>query len=181
MVLRHQFLKIAALVALFLVPSVSVATDWKKQFSGLDIVALSCLDHSDGGYGKALCESYFSALETELVAAKVPVIRLGTFRPDGTEPLLPNEFDRALNVRLFVRGTAGNQIAVQLRSRASVTYLAAVEQGQTEDARSGELVLWENSVTGSGPSKPLREAISQAIVSRSETLLQNLRDHWSNP
>lgn len=153
-------------------------TNWANQFAGLDGVALSCLDHSDGGYGGALCSAYLSGLEKELGAAKVPFVNLGAYRPDGEEPAVPDDFGKALNVRLFIRGTAGEQIAIQLRARASVTFEAAVEKGGDGAGRSGELVIWENAVTGSGPSAPLRDAISQAIASRSQTLLENLAEHW---
>ncbi len=178
MIKKQTALQLFLCASVLLLPSISGATDWKKQFAGLDVVALSCLDHSDGGYGKALCESYFTAFEGALEGSSVPVTILGSYRPDGTEPAVPQSLGKALNVRLFVRGTAGNQIAVQLRARASITYSAAVEQGGDTNPRSGELVIWENSVTGSGPSKPLRKAIAQAIVSRSETLIENLKLSW---
>lgn len=161
-----------------LVSPVAAQTNWQNQFAGLDGVALSCLDHSDGGYGGELCSAYLTVLERELGAAKVPFVNLGSYRPDGTEPSVPDDFGKALNVRLFIRGTAGEQVAIQLRARASVTYAAAVEAGDDAPGRSGELVIWENAVTGSGPSAPLRDAISQAIASRSQTLLENLAEHW---
>ena len=159
-------------------PTVSSASDWPKQFAGLDGVALSCKDHSDGGYGRELCESYLKEVEQTIAKAGVPVINQGFFRHDEDQPKKPEEFENPLNVKLFIRGTAGGTIAIQLRSRASVTYEAAVEKGVEGEGRSGELVVWERSVTGSGPSKQLRPAISQAMVSRSSSLLGAVSKHW---
>lgn len=152
--------------------------DWSRQFAGLDGVRLFCIDHSDGGYGESLCQEYMDAITASLKDAEIVLVRQGYFRSDEAPPENPPELNRPLNLTLFIRGTAGGDIAIQLRSRASVSYAAAVEKSGSGEGRSGELVMWERSTTGSGPAGQLRPAIVQAMVSRTASLIRLLTNHW---
>lgn len=166
------------LLAVSSFPAKAQKTDWKTQLAGLDGVALSCIDHSDGNYGKKLCKGYLDRMESEMKKAGIPTVRQGFFRFDEEEPGKPEEFETPLNLRLFIRGTSGGTVAIQLRSRASVRYTAAVEKGSGGAGRSGELVLWEKSATGSGPSGELQGAIVEAMISRTAAVLKNINASW---
>lgn len=154
-------------------------TDWKRQFAGLDGIVLICIDHSDGNYGKRICDDYLDGLEDELRAEEIPFDTPGYFRHDDEIPEGSEKFQTPLLVKLFIRGTAGNQIAIQMRARASVPYASAIEKGGDGQGRKGELVLWERSTTGSGPAKQLRPAIVEAMGSRSLSFTKAVREHWT--
>ncbi len=117
-------------------------------------------------------------MQGSLSEANISVTNLGFFRDDDDQPGVPDQYKNPLNVKLFIRGTAGDQIAIQLRGRASVAYSTAVEKGSEGEGRSGELVLWERSTTGSGPAAQLQPAIVEAMISRSKTFLKNLKTNW---
>ena len=151
--------------------------NWAAQLAGLDSVVVSCIDHSDGNYGDKLCAKYVQGVANRLKADGVNVVDLGYFRHDETVADRPNELKAPLNLVLFIRGTAGGQVAIQLRARASVTYLAAVEKGAEGAGRAGELVVWEKSTTGSGPAKQLQPAIVEAMSTRTKDLLKQLATH----
>lgn len=148
------------------------------QFAGLDGIALTCIDHSDGSYGERLCNDYLESIETALASAGVPVTKQGYFRHDAEHPGKPAGYATPLNWTLFIRGTAGNTVAIQLRARASVSYEAAVERGTDSLGRRGELVMWERSVTGSGRAADLINPIREAMTTRSSAFLGNVTAHW---
>ena len=172
-------LKVLGCIAALLVTCVSAgSSEWKRQLAGLDGVATWCVDHADGKYGKALCDKIQTSISAELKKNSIPVETFGYVRVDAQQAIVPKTIKSPLNLVLIIRGTAGNTAAIQLRWRASVTYVSAVEAGSNGEGRSGELVLHEKSYTGSGPVGELEKAIGDAMVAYISTVFEDMLPSW---
>lgn len=171
---------IAVWLAAVLAASVSFAEDWEQQLDGLNGVTIACSNANKEDYTARICEEMSAFALDAFEAAKIDVADLGAWDAHaGQEPARPDAMAKPLKVTVFVRGTnSGGIHAINLRSRLSVDYDKAVESGSSGAGRSGELVLWEGSTTGSGPQSGLTDAIIQAAWKKLAGQLEAVVAAW---
>lgn len=165
-------------------PSSSNAEDWSQQLTGLDGVTVGCANANEEKYAAAICVSMSEYALKELAQAGISAVDIGSwYVHQKDEPSRPDSLAKPLKITFFVRGTnSGSTYAINVRSRLSVDYVAAVEAGSADAGRKGELVLWEGSTTGSGPRDGLRKAITKSAREKfAEEFLQVLESWPKSP
>lgn len=141
-------------------------------------MAIACVSSTGEGYAKRICDTLSDNARSVLEAAGVRVAVSGYYREGGPAPDMPQGMERPLWITLYLRGTAGDRIAILVRGRASVAYTAAVEAGSGSAGRSGDLVMWEQSTVGSGPAGQLEPAIANAMSVKIDGLLAHVVKGW---
>jgi hypothetical protein len=146
----------------------------KRQFTGWGGIVFRCLpDNLNDTLQKKICEA--TAAEARFLAATAKVPFKDLAGADFLEvSIAVADLDGALILEAAVRGTQGSPRAVYVRLRAYSYYANAVEtnvemDSPENDPRSGDLVLWERDVIGSGGTE---HELELGVVNAFSTLLK---------
>ena len=141
------------------------------NLQGFDGLLTRCVISTDRKYAGKMCDRLVAAAQNEAKTNAISHHHAGTDDWDSgmVGPTAPadSEFKNPLWLTFFIRGTGGDVPGALARASFHVPYAAAVEKGDDAGApREGQLVIWEESIIGSGPAKQLGPAVADAVAKK---------------
>jgi len=141
------------------------------NLQGFDGILTRCVISTDREYAGRMCDRLIAAAEKEAKTNSISHQHAGTenWNSGMVSPTMPqgSQFKTTLWLTFFVRGTGGKVPGALARASFHMPFAAAVEQGDTGGTpREGQLVIWEESIIGSGPAKQLGPAVADAVAKK---------------
>lgn len=154
--------------------------DWASQTGGLDGVTVACANANKEKFAARICKEMMAQTREKFESAGIRVTVLGSyFVKEELRPSDPDGLGTPLAITTYIRASDSDGVhAINVRNQISVFYSAAVEAGVNENSRTGELVIWSGSTTGSGPRDPLRAAITGASFQKLEVQIDEIVKAW---